>query len=56
MARPISDETLRKMQIILRFELPNTHRTALKLKRSFMDQLDQCKTDEQRRILLGISK
>jgi len=46
----------RRIWFIRRYRLCNTKRTMLKLRISFMDQLDRCKDDESRRLLLGVSR
>jgi hypothetical protein len=54
--RPPSPLDPRRREIFERFGVPLTRRRLWGLTEEMMDQIDRCKDDSARRIMLGVSK
>lgn len=53
---PVSHGMLRKLEMCERFGIDPTRKKLLALTTPLMDKVDACKTEECKRILLGVSK
>lgn len=53
---PPSPTNIRRTELLERFGIVPTIRRKRDLRPSFMDQIDKCKDDSARRLLLGVSK